>query len=724
LLCFIDWKILVLFSNFRNAIYFERMSKLLSEIKYLQGIGPKRAELINKELEIYTFEDLLYYFPFKHVDKTKFYKISEITSELPYIQIKGTIIKKETIGQKFKQRFVATFSDGSDIIELIWFKGIKWIKEAIKPNIEYIVYGKPTIFNGQINIVHPDIEPAIKNSNEIKSSLQAHYSLTEKLRNNYFTSKSISRLQQTLINIVSNEIYETLPFYLVEKLNLLPLNKALLNIHFPQSTELLNKAQFRLKFEELFYIQLNILKFKFNKSKKFVGYKFPVVGENLNNFYKNNLPFELTNAQKRVIKEMRRDLGSGKQMNRLLQGDVGSGKTLVALMVMLIAIDNDFQACLMAPTEILANQHFVSISKMIEGLNLEISILTGSTKKKARNILHKKLQDGTINILIGTHALIEDTVKFKNLGLVIIDEQHRFGVAQRAKMWAKNNRPPHMLVMTATPIPRTLALTVYGDLEVSVIDELPPGRKSIKTVHYFDSKRLQVYGFLEKQIKLGRQIYIVYPLIEESETLDYKDLMDGYDSIIREFPLPDYKVGVVHGRMKTQDKDFEMQRFVEGKIQILIATTVIEVGVDVPNASVMLIESADRFGLSQLHQLRGRVGRGAEQSFCILMTSFKLSNEGRKRLNIMVQTNDGFEIAEADMKLRGPGDIEGTQQSGIPFDLKIANLAKDSQILQYARDIAEKVIDDDPTLEKPNNIILSKNLKKLSSSQKDWSVIS
>ncbi|MBT3208378.1 MAG: ATP-dependent DNA helicase RecG [Bacteroidetes bacterium] len=700
------------------------MSKLLSEIKYLQGVGPKRAELLNKEIEIFTFEDMLYYFPFKHIDKTKFYKISDISPELPHIQIKGTIKYTEIIGQKFKQRLVASFFDGTDTIDLVWFKGIKWIKESIKPNIEYIIYGKATIFNRQMNIVHPEIEPSVKTSSEIESSLQAHYSLTEKLRNNFFTSKSISKIQQALFNVVSSDIYETLPFYLVEKLNLLPLNKALFNIHFPQSTELLNKAQFRLKFEELFYIQLNILKLKYNTTKKFAGYKFPVVGEVFNTFFKNKLPFELTNAQKKVIKEMRKDMGSGKQMNRLLQGDVGSGKTLVALMIILIAIDNNFQACLMVPTEILANQHFVSISKLIQGLNVEIGILTGSSKKSERNVLHQKLQDGTINILIGTHALIEDTVKFKNLGLVIIDEQHRFGVVQRAKMWAKNTNPPHMLVMTATPIPRTLAMTVYGDLDVSVIDELPPGRKSIKTVHYFDSKRLVVYGFIEKQIKLGRQIYVVYPLIEESETLDYKDLMDGYDSLSREFPLPEYSIGVVHGRMKPHDKDLEMQRFVEGKTQILIATTVIEVGVDVPNASVMLIESTERFGLSQLHQLRGRVGRGAEQSFCILMTSFKLSNEARKRINIMVQTNNGFEIAEADMRLRGPGDIEGTQQSGIPFDLRIANLGKDTQILQYARDIAEKVINNDPLLENSNNIILKNNLEKMTSTNKEWSVIS
>lgn len=697
--------------------------KLNTEITYLSGVGPKKAELLQKELNIFYFKDLLYYFPYKYIDRSKFYKISEVSSTSSHIQIRGKIVRFESIGPARKQRFVAYFTDGSQTIELVWFKGIKWVKERLKPGIEYVVFGKPSIFNKKLNFIHPDIE-IYKKDQFIELKLEPYYSTTEKLKNNFLTSKAIQKLQLTLLKVLSNDLNESLPDYLTSKLKLLDLKKALINIHFPENNQLLERAVFRLKFEELFIIQLNLLKTKNLRQSKVKGFVFPKVGAYLNTFYEQNLPFELTNAQKRVVKEIRQDIGAGRQMNRLLQGDVGSGKTLVGLMSMLIALDNNFQTCLMAPTEILANQHFVSISKFLKNLGVTIQLLTGSTRKAQREKIHAALLSGELQILIGTHALIEDVVQFKNLGLVVIDEQHRFGVAQRAKLWNKNSQPPHILVMTATPIPRTLAMTIYGDLDVSVIDELPPGRKAIQTKHLYDSKRLELFGFLKRQIKEGRQIYIVYPLISESEKLDYKDLSDGYESIVRAFPMPEYHVSIVHGKMKAKDKELEMQRFVKGETNIMVATTVIEVGVDVPNASVMVIESAERFGLSQLHQLRGRVGRGANQSYCVLMTSFKLSAEGRKRIETMVQTTDGFEIAEADLKLRGPGDLGGTKQSGIAFDLKIASLGKDSQILQYARDIAVSIIERDPLLTAPPNVGLNKRIELEFKTEIDWGIIS
>lgn len=697
---------------------------LKTEIQYLKGIGPKKAEVLQKELNIYFVEDLIYYFPYKYIDKSKFYSVNQIDANFPYIQLKGKISNFRTAGQQRKQRLTATFTDGTGSIELVWFKGIKWVKESIKTNVDYILFGKPTVFNNKINIVHPEVEEITKHEEKLQFSFLALYNTSEKLKKKYINSKAIHNFQQSAFSTIKGYIPETLPDYLVKNLNLISLDEALFNIHFPQSVDLLKKARYRLKFEELFYVQLNILKQKILRKEKFKGYVFSKVGDFFNTFYNKNLPFSLTNAQKRVIKEIRKDLGSGKQMNRLLQGDVGSGKTLVALMSMLIAVDNNFQSCFMAPTEILAIQHFKTISKMLNGLNVNIDLLTGSTKKSHRQIIHQQLLSGELKILIGTHALIEDVVQFKNLGMVVIDEQHRFGVAQRARMWKKNVNPPHILVMTATPIPRTLAMTVYGDLEVSVIDEMPPGRKPVKTIHFFDSKRLRVFGFIEKQIQLGRQIYIVYPLIKESEKMDYKDLEDGLESISRAFPPPKYAISVVHGKMKPAEKEKSMQLFIKGQTQIMVATTVIEVGVDVPNASVMIIESAERFGLSQLHQLRGRVGRGADQSYCILMTSYKLSNESRKRIETMVQTNDGFEISEVDLKLRGPGDIEGTQQSGIPFDFKIANLSKDTQILQYARNIATDILEKDSSLKNEENQIFVKQLKKLSKDNVNWGYIS
>ncbi len=701
------------------------MSDLLKqEIKFLTGVGPKRAELLNKELQLFTFEDLLYYFPYKYIDRSKFYSISELNSEMPYIQIRGKITGFQTVGGGNKKRLVATFADNSGRMELIWFKGLSYIQKSLELNREYIVFGKPGNFSGKFSIIHPEVESAVKSENTIQASLQAHYNTSEKLKNSFLTSRAISKLINNLMVSLIGKIEETLPEEIIRKYKLCSLGEALFNIHFPQSADLLKKATYRLKFEELFYIQLSILKRKSNRILKSNGLVFSKVGDYLNLFYKNNLPFELTEAQKRVIKEIRKDFGSGKQMNRLLQGDVGSGKTLVALMSMLIALDNGYQACIMAPTEILANQHYITIKEFLKDLPVKVRLLTGSTKASARREIHKELIEGDVQILIGTHALIEDAVKFKNLGFVVIDEQHKFGVAQRAKLWKKNIHPPHILVMTATPIPRTLAMTVYGDLDVSVIDELPPGRKPIQTIHLFDSKRLRMFGFLRQQIEEGRQVYIVYPLIKESEKMDYKDLEDGYESISRAFPPPKYAVSIVHGQMKPEEKEAAMNLFVRGQTHIMVATTVIEVGVNVPNASVMVIESAERFGLSQLHQLRGRVGRGADQSYCILMSSFKLSNEARKRIDIMTKTNDGFEIADADLKLRGPGDIEGTQQSGVAFDLKISNLAHDGQLIQYVRNVAEEILDDDPLLEKPENSILQKHLKKMSNKKVDFSVIS
>jgi ATP-dependent DNA helicase RecG len=698
---------------------------LEKEIKYLPGVGPKRAELLNKELDIYTYQDLLYYFPYRYIDKTKFYAINEITPDLPYIQIKGYIKGFRVEGVGRTQRLSAIFTDGTGEVELIWFKGIKWIQNSYKTSTPYIIFGKPNLFKNRINIPHPEIEPVVKQEETIVSSMQAMYSTTEKLKNNFLTSKAISKIMNTLLQQVKDEITETLPEYLVKKINLMPLKEALFQIHFPENPQIISKAETRLKFDELFYIQLNILKLQSGRKKSFKGYRFEHIGQHFNTFYKENLHFELTNAQKRVIKEIRKDMNTGIQMNRLLQGDVGSGKTIVALMTGLIAIDNGFQTAIMAPTEILAFQHFQSIQKSLTGIPLKTVLLTGTTKKSERKKIIEALQTGEIHIIIGTHALIEDDIQFAKLGLVVIDEQHRFGVAQRATLWKKNpEHPPHVLVMTATPIPRTLAMTVYGDLDISVIDELPPGRKPIVTQHYFESKRLVMFGFLRQQIKAGRQVYIVYPLIKESESLDYANLNEGCEAISRAFPLPEYNVVQVHGKMKQHEKDLAMSSFKKGEANILVATTVIEVGVDVPNASVMIIESAERFGLAQLHQLRGRVGRGAEQSYCILMTGNKLSNEARLRLATMVKTTDGFVIAEADMKLRGYGDIEGTQQSGLPFNLKIANLSKDGQLLQYSRNIAEKILAEDSELAKPENKILADNLKKFNQVKTDWSIIS
>nr|WP_321453023.1 ATP-dependent DNA helicase RecG [uncultured Carboxylicivirga sp.] len=699
------------------------MSELAAlNITYLPGVGPKKAELLQKELKVASYEDLLYYFPYKYVDRSKFYSIRDIDSKHAYIQLKGKFTSLKTVGTGRQARLTAMFSDGTGVIELVWFKGQKYIKDSINPNAEYIVFGKPSSFNGQYNIVHPEMDKVENGQYKISAALQGFYNTTERMKKGFLNSKAIQKLQQNVFLSFQGKIPETLPAFIIQKYKLLQLHESLKTVHFPPNTQALEKAQFRLKFEELFYIQLNILKQRNQRGRHIKGFNFSVVGDYLNSFYQQKLPFELTNAQKRVIKEIRRDMGSGKQMNRLLQGDVGSGKTLVALMVMLIALDNTFQACLMAPTEILATQHFETISEMLEGLNVSCALLTGSTKKAERNRIDAELTSGKMQILIGTHALLEDKVQFQNLGLVVIDEQHRFGVAQRAKLWSKNHQPPHILVMTATPIPRTLAMTIYGDLDVSVIDELPPGRKPIETAHYFHNRRNNLNKFIKGELDKGRQVYVVYPLIDESEKMDFKNLAEGYEYMQRVFS--DYKVSMVHGKMKPAEKDEAMQKFSSGNSQILVSTTVIEVGVNVPNASVMVIESAERFGLSQLHQLRGRVGRGAEQSYCILMTSYKLSEDTRKRMDIMTRSTDGFEIAEADLKLRGPGDLEGTQQSGLPFSLKIANLGKDTQILQFARQVAEAILTEDPYLEKEENRILNKQLTKLSREKMNWSLIS
>lgn len=705
---------------------------LNTPIEYLKGVGPQKADVLKTELHIFTYNNLLTFYPFRYVDRTKFYKVKEINADLPYVQLRGKIVNTEHVGTKRTKRFVATFTDGTGILELVWFQGAKWIVDKIKPHAsnEYVVFGKPTIFSGKFNIAHPEIELVSEENTTLASALQPVYNSTDKLKNRGFDTKGINRLQKTLTLQIKNNIPETLSKTILETYKLLNREEAMKQIHFPKNPETLKLAEFRLKFEEFFFIQLKLLKQKGLREQTVRGNVFSKVGEYFNDFYNHHLPFELTNAQKRVTKEIRLDMGSGRQMNRLVQGDVGSGKTLVALMNMLIALDNArpsdgqrFQTCLMAPTEILAHQHFETISDLLKPLNINIALLTGSTKTKARRILHEQLQNGEMQILIGTHALLEDVVQFKNIGLVVIDEQHRFGVAQRAKMWSKNAVPPHILIMSATPIPRTLAMTLYGDLDVSVIDEMPPGRKPIQTVHRYDSNRLRVFGFMKEQIEKGRQIYIVYPLIKESEKMDYKDLMDGYESIVRTFPMPTYQVSILHGQMKSDAKDFEMQRFVKGQTQILVATTVIEVGVDVPNASVMIIESAERFGLSQLHQLRGRVGRGAEQSYCILMTGHKLGPDGKLRMETMCRTNDGFEIADVDLKLRGPGDMAGTMQSGV-LDLKIADLAKDSQILYAARNMAIELLSEDADLKNPENVNIAYHFSMMNKERTNWSRIS
>lgn len=692
------------------------------DIKYLPGVGPQRASLLAKELNIVSFKDLLYYFPYKYVDRSRIYTIREIDGNMPYIQLRGKFLSFETFGEGRQRRLVGHFSDGTGVMDTVWFQGLKFVMGKIKAGVEYIIFGKPTVFGGRINVAHPDVDEA----DELtvgNMGLQPYYNTTEKMKRMLINSHAVEKLMRNLFHAIQREPFEeTLSSWMVESFHLMPLAEALYNIHFPQNPELLRKAQYRLKFEELFYVQLNILRYTKERRNKFRGLPFEHVGEIFNTFYSQNLPFQLTGAQKRVIKEMRRDMGSGRQMNRLLQGDVGSGKTLVALMIMLIALDNGYQACMMAPTEILANQHYETICRFLSGMNVRVELLTGNVKGKRRETILKDLLTGDVKILIGTHAVIEDTVNFSSLGLVVIDEQHRFGVAQRAKLWSKNIYPPHVLVMTATPIPRTLAMTLYGDLDVSVIDELPPGRKPIQTVHQFDNRRASLYAFIRKQIEAGRQIYIVYPLIQESEKMDIKNLEDGYTNICEEFP--EYRVSKVHGKMKPAEKDAEMQRFLAKQTQIMVATTVIEVGVNVPNASVMVIENAERFGLSQLHQLRGRVGRGADQSYCILVTGYKLSEETRKRISIMVETNDGFEIAEADLKLRGPGDLEGTQQSGVAFDLKIADIARDGQLLQYVRDIAERLLDEDPQCENPKNQVVWQQLKELRKKNVNWAVIS
>ena len=691
------------------------------DIKYLTGVGPQRAAILNKELAIFSLHDLLYYFPYKYVDRSRIYYIHEIDGNMPYIQLKGKIIGFETFGEGRGRRLVAHFSDGTGVVDLVWFQGIKYITGKYKLGEEYLIFGKPTVFNGRINVAHPDIDnPAGLVLTNM--GLRPYYKTTEKMKRSFLNSNVIEKMMSAVVQQIQEPLPETLSPRIVTEHHLMSLTDALKNIHFPANPDALRRAEYRIKFEELFYIQLNILRYSRDRQQKYRGYVFESVGDNFNTFYHRNLPFELTGAQKRVIKEIRQDMGSGRQMNRLLQGDVGSGKTLVALMSMLIALDNGYQACLMAPTEILANQHYETIKELLFGMGIRVELLTGSIKGKKREAIHTGLLTGDVRILIGTHAVIEDTVNFSSLGLVIIDEQHRFGVAQRARLWSKNLHPPHVLVMTATPIPRTLAMTLYGDLDVSVIDELPPGRKPIATIHQFDNRRESLYQSIRKQIEEGRQIYIVYPLIKESEKIDLKNLEEGYVQICGEFP--EYQVCKVHGKMKAAEKDEQMQRFISGEAQIMVATTVIEVGVNVPNASVMVIENAERFGLSQLHQLRGRVGRGADQSYCILVTSYKLTEDTRKRLEIMVRTNDGFEIAEADLKLRGPGDLEGTQQSGVAFDLKIANLARDGQLLQYVRDIAQKIVDEDPDGTKWENEILWRQLKNLRKTNVNWASIS
>ena len=700
------------------------MNLLDTPIEYLKGVGPQRGDLLRKEMNIHKYGDLIHLYPNRYIDRTRYFKINQLINSNSEVQIVGKVVHIKTIDQgKGKSRLVATFLDDTGQMELVWFQGQKWVKESLKLNTVYVIFGKVTQFGSVFNMAHPEMELLEEHKTTLRSAMQPVYPSTEKLNNKGVTNKVINKMMMQLFSETHHLFSETLSDSIIEELKLISKKEALLNIHFPKNHELLAKAQFRLKFEELFFIQLQLITKNLIRKHKIKGFPFEIIGENFNNFYNNHLPFELTNAQKRVLKEIRNDLGSHAQMNRLLQGDVGSGKTIVALMCMLIAKDNGFQSCLMAPTEILANQHFNGLTELAKDLNINIRILTGSTKIAQRRIIHEELENGTLDIIIGTHALLEDKVQFKNLGLAVIDEQHRFGVEQRSKLWRKSEIPPHVLVMTATPIPRTLAMSLYGDLDISIIDELPPGRKPIQTVHRFDSKRLVVWKFLKDEIAKGRQIYIVYPLIQESEKMDYKDLMDGYESISRDFPLPHYSISILHGKMKPADKEEEMKRFAAGKTNIMVATTVIEVGVNVPNASVMVIESAERFGLSQLHQLRGRVGRGAEQSYCILMTVYKLSEDSKTRMETMVRTNDGFEIAEVDLKLRGPGDIMGKQQSGI-LNLQIADLVKDRDILQVARHIAVKLLKEDPSMNLPEHAKLKAVFMEISKKKSIWNYIS
>lgn len=694
-------------------------------IEYLKGVGPNRADLLKKELSIFSLRDLLYQFPYRYIDKTQFHRIRELTEDSGSVQIRGILRRLTTAGEGRKRRLVGTLRDDSGSIELVWFSGVHWIEKSLVVGKEYVVYGRINQFNHKLNIAHPEIEAVSLSNTKQAASFAPVYASTEKLNSKGLDAKFRRRLIKSLFEKLSlTHIEENLPDYLIQKLKFPTHFDALQQIHLPKSQQELVAARNRLKFEELFFLQLRLLQLKLKRQRAIKGLVFGKIGDFFNNFYKEKLPFELTQAQKRVLKEIRRDLGAGIQMNRLLQGDVGSGKTIVGLMSMLMALDNGYQACLMAPTEILAQQHFSSIAEYVGDMGIQVGFLSGSVKGKKRKAVLEKLASGELHIIIGTHALLEDPVQFSNLGLAITDEQHRFGVAQRARLWKKNpTLPPHILVMTATPIPRTLAMTLYGDLDVSVIDELPPGRKEIKTIHRTENHRMRVIGFMREEIAKGRQVYVVYPLIEESEKLDLQNLEEGFEALSREFPIPDYQISIVHGRMKPKDKDFEMQRFVQGVTQIMVATTVIEVGVNVPNASVMVIENTERFGLSQLHQLRGRVGRGAEQSFCLLMSSFKLSNESRQRIQTMVQTNNGFEIAEADLRLRGPGNIEGTQQSGI-LNLRLADLAKDGKILKTAREIAMRILEDDPNWQRPEHQVIMKYLLRYGKQLKAWSRIS
>jgi len=696
---------------------------LQTPIDYLKGVGPNRADLLRSELGIKTYQDLINLFPNRYIDRTRYYKISELQRNNAEVQITGIITGFREVAQKRGKRLIAEFKDDTGTMELVWFRGQKWIRESLKIGKPYVIFGKTNWFSGKYSMPHPEIELQSEHENNLRSAMQAIYPSTEKLSNKGITNKVVSKIMQQLFLETKGRFSETLSNSIKGELKLLSKSDALFNAHFPKTPELLARAQFRLKFEELFYIQLQLILKNLIHKSKIKGFPFTAVGDYFNTFFKDHLPFELTNAQKRVLKEIRSDLGSNAQMNRLLQGDVGSGKTIVAFMSILMGLDNGFQCCLMAPTEILSVQHYNGLLELSKPLNINIELLTGSTKTSKRKVIHEKLENGELQILIGTHALLEDKVKFKNLGLAIIDEQHRFGVAQRSKLWHKNISPPHVLVMTATPIPRTLAMSVYGDLDISVIDELPAGRKPIKTVHRYDNNRLKVFRFIKDEITKNRQVYVVYPLIQESEKMDYKDLMDGYESISREFPMPDYQISIVHGKMKPADKDYEMQRFAKGETNILVATTVIEVGVNVPNASVMVIESAERFGLSQLHQLRGRVGRGAEQSYCILMTSHKLSENSKTRLQTMVRTNDGFEIAEVDLKLRGPGDVMGTQQSGV-LNLRIADIVKDKDILQQARYYAKQVLKLDPSIALPENNAIRNTYRQMSKYRNIWNYIS
>ncbi|GFZ76420.1 ATP-dependent DNA helicase RecG [Aquaticitalea lipolytica] len=698
-------------------------TNLQTPIDYLKGVGPNRADLLRKELGIHTYQDLINLFPNRYIDRTQYYKINQLQRNNADVQVIGEITNLKDVGEGRAKRLVATFKDDTGVMELVWFRGQKWIRESIKLGKPYVIFGKINWFNGVFNMPHPEMEFLEEHEKNLRSAMQPVYPSTEKLSNKGITNRVISKIMQELFLETKGNFSESLSENEISELKLISKSEALFNIHFPKNQELLSRAQFRLKFEEFFFIQLQLIIKNLIHKSKIKGFNFEHVGNNFNTFFKEHLPFELTNAQKRVLKEIRADLGSNAQMNRLLQGDVGSGKTIVALMSMLIALDNGFQACLMAPTEILSVQHYNSLFELCNKLNISIKLLTGSSNTSERKEIHKMLENGELQILIGTHALLEDKVKFKNLGLAIIDEQHRFGVAQRSKLWHKNDTPPHILIMTATPIPRTLAMSVYGDLDISIIDELPPGRKHIKTVHRYDKNRLKVFRFIKDEITKGRQVYVVYPLIQESEKMDYKDLMDGYESIVRDFPMPQYQISIVHGKMKAADKDYEMQRFVKGETQIMVATTVIEVGVNVPNASVMIIESAERFGLSQLHQLRGRVGRGAEQSYCILMTGHKLSEDSKTRLQTMVSTNDGFEIAEVDLRLRGPGDLMGTQQSGV-LNLKIADVIKDKDILQHARHYAKSILKSDPSLSLPEHKVLRYTYSQLTKYKNIWNYIS